>query len=206
MTPFLEVILRIHLSVVAPASACHRRWIPRAGMQRTSKVAVGGHERGIGLLEVLIAIVLLSIGFLAAARMQIEGMRYSQDAYHLSQARFMLLDMTERMRVNREALDGTSYRARSTAAGTSNPGCVTNNIPCSAADIAIADLHAWSRNLHPAAGDTDFTPLLPSSDSIPARGDITFNAADNVYTVSVQWSENLQGVDTVRTLSVRVFP
>ena len=47
------------------------------------------HQSGVGLLEVLIALIILSFGFLATARMQVEGMRYSQGAYNLSQAKFM---------------------------------------------------------------------------------------------------------------------
>ncbi len=152
------------------------------------------------------AVILLSVGFLAAARMQVQGMRYSQDAYTLSQAKFMILDMTERMRVNREALKGDAYKSMTTHSGTSNPACITNETPCTPADIATADLHAWSQNLHAPDDISDFTPLLPGSATVPARGTITFDAAAGAYSVGVQWSENVDGVDTPRTLSVKVFP
>lgn len=164
------------------------------------------HQSGIGLLEVLIAVILLSIGFLATARMQVEGMRYSQGAYNLSQAKFMVLDMTERMRVNREALKGDAYKAKSTQAGTSDPGCITSGTACSPADIALADLHAWSQNLYATAGSTNFIPLLPSSTSIPANGSITYDATAGAYSVVVQWSETLKGTDTLQSLAVKVFP
>lgn len=163
-------------------------------------------QRGIGLLEVLLAVILLSIGFLATARMQVEGMRYSQGAYSLSQAKFMVLDMTERMRANRAGMRGDVYKNKSTASGTSNPTCITGNSSCSPADIAIADLHAWSQNLHATAGTAGFTPVLPSSATIPARGSITYDAAEGSYSVSVQWSETVNGTDTLQNLAVKVFP
>lgn len=163
-------------------------------------------QAGIGLLEVLVAVILLSVGFLAAARMQVQGMRFSQDAYTLSQAKFMVLDMTERMRVNRDALKGDAYKAMTTRSGTSNPACIANETPCTPADIATADLHAWSQNLYAPDGASDFTPLLPSSTNIPATGTITYDAAEGAYGVAVQWSETLNGSDTPRSLSVKVFP
>ncbi len=174
--------------------------------QLPAAATAAGRESGIGLLEVLIAVILLSVGFLAAARMQVQGMRFSQEAYTLSQAKFMILDMTERMRVNREALKGTAYRSMSTQSGTSNPSCIANETPCTPTDIAAADLHAWSQNLHAPDGASDFTPLLPSSTSIPAAGTITYDAAEGAYNVGVQWSESIDGVDTARSLSVKVFP
>ena len=164
------------------------------------------HQSGVGLLEVLIALIVLSFGFLATARMQVEGMRYSQGAYNLSQAKFMVLDMTERMRVNREGMQGDVYKAKSTQAGTSNPGCITSASACSPADIALADLHAWSQNLHAPSGSTAYLPLLPSSTSIPAKGTITFDATEGTYSVGVQWSETIQGTDTLQSMSDNVFP
>ena len=178
-------------------------------MNRTAALLAARHRRnesGIGLLEVLLAVILLSIGFLATARMQVEGMRYSQGAYSLSQAKFMVLDMTERMRANRAGMRGDVYKGKTTAAGTTNPTCITSSSSCSPADIATADLHAWSQNLHPVAGSTGFTPLLPSSAAIPARGSITYDAAEGSYSVSVQWSEMVNGTDTLQNLAVKVFP
>jgi len=35
-------------------------------------------QKGVGLIEVLLAVIILSIGFLAAARMQVEGIAANQ--------------------------------------------------------------------------------------------------------------------------------
>ena len=163
-------------------------------------------QRGIGLLEVLLAVILLSVGFLATARMQVEGMRYSQGAYALSQAKFMVLDMTERMRANRTGMNSNAYKGKSTSAGTFNPSCVVNSTACSPQDIALADIHAWSQNLHAVSGSSGFAPLLPSSPSIEAGGTITYDVAEGSYSVSVQWSEAVNGTDTLQKLAVKVFP
>jgi len=163
-------------------------------------------QSGVGLIEVLIAIVILSVGFLAAAKMQVAGMRYSQNAYFLSQGNFMLRDMTDRMRANREGVIAGHYKNIITSAGTSEPACVTAGSKCTPAQIASADLHAWSLYLYAPANAVDFKPLLPSFDSIPAKGEITYNAATDVYSVSVTWGEQIDNALETRVLNVRITP
>ena len=60
-------------------------------------------QQGIGLIEILIAVLLVSIGFLAAAQMQVHSMRFSQSAYHQSQAYYLATSMIARIRSNTKA-------------------------------------------------------------------------------------------------------
>lgn len=161
---------------------------------------------GIGLIEVLVAIVILSIGFLAAAKMQVAGMRYSQNAYFLSQGNFMLRDMTDRMRANREGVIAGHYNEFITNAGTVEPPCVAAGSKCTPAQIAAADLNAWSQYLHAPPNAVDFKPVLPSYDNMDARGEISYNAATDVYTISVRWGELIEGVIEEQILNVRLTP
>jgi len=163
-------------------------------------------QSGIGLIEVLIAVVVLSVGFLAAAKMQIQGMRYSQSAYFLSQGNFMLRDMTDRMRGNRQGVLDGHYNNVSTNGSTTQPGCINTAEQCSPQQLALADLHAWSQYLYEPKNATDFKPLLPSTDSITARGDIDFDAVSNVYNISVTWAEQSDEGIAARTLNVQLTP
>ncbi len=163
-------------------------------------------EHGFSLLEVLIAVVVVSVGFLATARMQIEGMRSSQNAYFVSQANFMLREMTDRMRANNDGVADGFYQNVETSSATDWPTCMTAQTQCSAQQVAQADLATWSRHLHPPPSAVGFIPLLPSSAAIEAAGRVDFDAGTNTYTVSVQWSERMGKEDTVQTLSVQVFP
>ena len=174
--------------------------------QMRNKHPMRKKEFGVGLIEVLIAIVILSIGFLAAAKMQVSGMRYSQNAYFLSQGNFMLRDMTDRMRANREGVIAGHYNAFTTNAATVEPPCVAAGSKCTPAQIATADLNAWSQYLHAPPNAVDFKPVLPSYDNIEARGEIAYNAATDVYTISVRWGEPVDGVIEERILNVRLTP
>ena len=61
-------------------------------------------QYGVGLEEIPITIVVLAIGFLSTANMQIFSMQSSQSAYMESQAYFMVGEMVDRMRTNVEGV------------------------------------------------------------------------------------------------------
>ena len=163
-------------------------------------------ERGASLLEVLLAVVVLSAGFLAAARLQVESLATSQNAYALSQAKLMALEMSERLRANRAGVRAGLYDGLGTAAGTAPPDCLADASGCSPEAIRDADRHAWSRHLHGGADDPGFVALLPSADGIAARGSVARVAGTDVRVVSVDWAERTAAGPQRRRVAVRVTP
>jgi len=163
-------------------------------------------QSGVGLIEVLVAVVMLSLGFLAAAKMQIAGMQYSQNAYFLSQANFMVRDMTDRMRANTTGVTDGHYKNIVTSNSTSEQACMANGTQCTPEQLASADLHAWNMYLHAPVGAVNFKPILPSIDTIPATGEITYNEVTDVYTISVTWGEIHDGEPEEQVLSVQLTP
>jgi type IV pilus assembly protein PilV len=67
------------------------------------------NERGFTLLEVLIALLILSIGLLGLAALQTVGLRSNQMAVLRTQATHQAYDMTDRMRANPVATDASEY-------------------------------------------------------------------------------------------------
>ena len=64
-------------------------------------------QQGFGMIEVLIAVLVLSIGVLALAQLQMSGLRNANSAALRLEAVNLTHDMLERMRANRrDALDG----------------------------------------------------------------------------------------------------
>lgn len=157
-------------------------------------------QRGVGLIEILIAVIIMSLGFLAAARMQVEGMRFSQSAYYQSQAYFLASDMIDRMRSNITGVQDGHYSGQSTSASASNPNCTV--IECNPLGIARQDLYDWSSSLHSMQGGTGFTPALPGSDTTPASGEIQ-DMGDGVFAVVMQWSEVINGENDLQTLRIQ---
>lgn len=166
-------------------------------------------QSGFSLIEVLIAVVVISVGFLATARMQIESLRGSQGAYFHSQANFMVREMTDRIRANPDGVSNGHYNNMVTSAGAANntPSCFNAETLCSNQQIAQADLAAWSKHLHPGGqGANNFVPLLPSGDSIKAKGSVNLDGATGVFTVSVTWNQSVLGKDEEQEMSVQVYP
>jgi type IV pilus assembly protein PilV len=66
-----------------------------AGMQ--------GTQKGMTLIEVLVALVILGVGLLGAAAFQLNALKYTDSARMTSQASFIAYDMLDRIRANAAA-------------------------------------------------------------------------------------------------------
>lgn len=64
---------------------------------------------GATLIEVLVAVVVLSIGLLGLAGLQATSIQANQGAYYRSQASILAADITDRMRANRKAVLAGDY-------------------------------------------------------------------------------------------------
>ena len=59
-------------------------------------------ERGFSLLEVLVALIIFSIGMLGIASLQANVLRLNYGSYQRTQAIFLAYDVMDRLRANRE--------------------------------------------------------------------------------------------------------
>lgn len=124
----------------------HREQFPACKGGNTTRLS----QNGISLLEVMIAVLVLSVGVLGAASLQLNAIRYSASADHATRATLIARDVLDRIRANSSALG--SYAAPSiTGACAPNLGgataatqdiadftqAVTCQLPLSTASIAI---------------------------------------------------------------------
>lgn len=142
----------------------------------------------------------MSLGFLAAARMQVEGMRFSQSAYYQSQAYFLASDMIDRMRSNIAGVEQGYYDAGGTSADASDPGCALS--PCNSLGISRQDLYDWSTSLHSLQGATGFVAALPGSATSAAQGVIQ-DMDNGVYAVVMRWNEVIKGENSQQELRIQ---
>ncbi len=61
-------------------------------------------QAGVTLFEVLVAVLILAVGMLGAASLQLNAIRYNTSAAHATQASFIAYDVLDRMRANPERL------------------------------------------------------------------------------------------------------
>jgi type IV pilus assembly protein PilV len=154
-----------------------------------------GH-RGFTLLEVLIALLVLSIGLLGLAALQTVGMRSNQMANMRTLATQIAYDMTDRMRANQAGMgitiDNISLALEYDAAndsyliGTSDtvtdapPNCDTTI--CSEQELATYDLASWRAEVARLPGGK-------SSITGPVAGTGVIS-----HTITVFWDEERKGV------------
>lgn len=134
--------------------------------QRSSEALRGGKkQRGIAMIEVLVAFFVLAIGLMGLIGMQMKALRFNQGAYQRSQATVAAYDIMDRMRQNRKAAAvDKSYNITWTASYSASTTMVSQ------------DLNAW---------------LLNVSGNLPeGQGQIT---CDNVKIckVEIRWRDRL---------------
>lgn len=114
------------------------------GQSKKRLINVGGFT----LLEVLIALVVLSIGLLGLASMQANGLKQNHSAYLRSQAVTYAYDILERMRANHASAVAGNYSIAMTAdapTGSSIPetdlgqwlGLIAGNLPAGDGETAL---------------------------------------------------------------------
>lgn len=108
-------------------------------------------QAGLSLLEILIATVVLSAGLLGLAGMQIAALKTTHNSYQVQQATWLLHDLLERMRANRQGVVEGKYvlntdtptELLSTATYCANPAPSKNCLSstCNGQELAAADLY-----------------------------------------------------------------
>ena len=162
-------------------------------------------DRGIGLVEVLVALFVLSIGFLVSANMQLRGMQSSLAIYHDSQALMLANEMMDRMRNNREGVLAGEYDDKTTSSSITLPACASSG--CEAAGLARVDLFEWSANLHSLRNEPAFIPVLPpADDGTAASASVSDPDSDGIYTITIQWTRFSNGQSVDETLSLDFLP
>ena len=117
-------------------------------------------QSGFSIVEVLVALFVLSIGLLGLAALQAQGVRFNHDAYVRTQATNAAYDIVDRMRANRANV--ADYTAP-------DPGgdCTP------AVSGTTMDLNCWYESL---------AESLPGGDGV-----ISANATANFFDITVRW-------------------
>src|ERR1700679_2772247 len=110
--------------------------------------------RGFTLVEVLVALVVLSIGLLGMAKLVMLSSHSNDSAYLRSQATALAYQILDDMRANRNTALQQGYDSTLAAGATqTNPGfsCAGAGNACSApANLALYDVYAWQTRLQTA--------------------------------------------------------
>jgi type IV pilus assembly protein PilV len=143
-------------------------------------------QRGITLVESLVALVVLSVGMLGIAALFVASVRYNRTAMLRTQAINLVSDMSDRIRANATA--GAAYDLASYGAAPATRDCAPSDASggdnCTIEELAQDDLARWLAAVE--------TALPPTGDEEPAAV-VEFTPAagggPDRYTVQVRWQE-----------------
>lgn len=123
-------------------------------------------QNGLTLLESVIALLVISIGLLGVASMQVTGIKATYNADWRGRAAILGQDLTDRMRANLDAARAGAYA----------DGAAVSNT------ISTADRTTWL--------DLVATDLPNGAANVSCEGSCGFGA---LYTIVLQWDEDRDG-------------
>lgn len=143
-------------------------------------------DSGFTLIESLIALLVLSIGLLGVAAMQLSSLQANNGAFQRTQATFLAQDIADRMRANRRAaLDG-DYDMEYGDAAPGAPATVAEN------DIALWKARLAATLPAGASGEDEDAP----------DAQIVTNAAAATVTITIRWDDS-RGQDDALEFAMR---
>lgn len=146
-------------------------------------------QLGYSIVEVLVSVLVLAVGFLGMAGLQATSLQNAQKSVMRTQAAYLSYEILDRMRANAAGTYATT--ATDFPAGVTN--CVTNQ--CGSAALAAFDLAQWKCALGHADNSCTSTlngTLLQMDSALPnGSGAIAVNG--NAVTITIQWDERRDG-------------
>ncbi|HBH36681.1 MAG TPA: type IV pilus modification protein PilV [Gammaproteobacteria bacterium] len=132
---------------------------------------------GSSLLEVLVTMVILSIGLLGYGGMQVSSMRSTETGRMRSEVIALASDISDRLKANQQQAKAGAYNG-SLSGSSSPPDCSSN--ACTAQQMSKQDLSNWHQRLSTLAdGKGDITKTAITVDGIDST----------LMTISLCWNE-----------------
>lgn len=158
-----------------------------------SNLRVTTRQRGFSLVEVLIALIIMSVGMLGIAGLYVQSMQAGRTSVFRHNAVILAGDVADRIRANPGA--GAAYAA---AAGADN-GCVSPAADCDVAEMAAHDIFLWQ-----AQALATLPPMGDGSQQVVVVFDNAVTPP--TYQITVRWDEpNLSNTIPTYTITIPVL-
>lgn len=141
---------------------------------------------GFSLIEVLIALIVMSVGMLGIAGLYVHGMQAGRTSLFRHHAVTLAGDVADRIRANPNA--GASYVDAGTAPAPAT-NCIDGGSDCTSDEMAAMDKYLWDQQAIATLPDGDVSVAFVNG--VPAD-----------YTVTVAWSEPGQAQSYVITFPI----
>lgn len=130
-----------------------------------------GKETGIALIEVLVAVLVLAVGLLGMAAMQVQSSQMTNGAEQRTQAVLLTADMMDRIRANRA--NAANYNGISVDPTVTT--CATDYAPGAGGTVSANDAAEWSNLI---------VCMLPEG-----KGAVAVDNATGEVVVTIDWAK-----------------
>jgi type IV pilus assembly protein PilV len=140
-------------------------------------------NRGFTLVEVLVSLIVLSIGLLGMAKLVLVSSHSNDSAYLRAQATALGYEILDNMRANMSAATTHGYDSALGATPPAPTSCVGIGTVCTPSQQASWDVYSWFQHLNAAnslgGGLPSGTGSVVTSPSVPVTA-----------TITVQWDDS----------------
>lgn len=141
-------------------------------------------QRGLSMIEILITILIVAIGFLGVASMQMLNLKTVNNTQYRSMATLHAYDMAERMRSNVASVKAGLYEISDADASSTTATCSA----CNAVQMAAVDADQWKTQIRNK--DTAAITDLPRG-----KGKVEQVPGTSFYDITVSWQESSYDTD-----------
>jgi type IV pilus assembly protein PilV len=161
------------------------------------------HVRGVSLIEVLMAVLVFSVGLIGLSGLLIASLRSNQSGYQRTQVEFLALSMADRMRANPLAVWSGGYNSTGYPL-TGTQACTTASA-CTPAKLALRDQYLWSSQLktflpNPAASIACTNGVTPDTVQLRVRPPYAGNCV-----MRISWTERAAGDSGHQDVAARTY-
>ena len=155
--------------------------------RRTTETPRSSRARGFSLLEVMIALLVLSVGLLGIAGLQTVSLKFNHQSYERSQATLLISEMIEKITANPVATRALVFDNVALGVPASGYAGTYGSCPasCTSANLASFDIFRWKSAIEDprrlAQGQGSITRV-----ATPPIGATT----QHVFNITVTWVEN----------------
>lgn len=139
-------------------------------------------QGGFTMMEIMIALLVLSVGLLGLAGLQLSSVRANNSSFFMSQAAWYAYDLADRIRANPGAVGGGTYENLDTD-NVAAQNCMAGG-GCNPQQLAEHDAMEWA----------GMVANLPAG-----RGIVT--ESDGIYSITVMWDETGEDVSACADLA-----
>lgn len=152
------------------------------------------HQRAFTLLEVMVALLVLSIGLLGLAGLQVFGLKFGHQSYERTQATLLIYDLADRMRANPQGVMSGDY-TNPIPISAPVPSCESATLTtCSPAQLAADDLYRWSQDVKARLAGAGYSVV-----AAPIASPLYLP----FYTITVNWKEK-NGLPMSQSMNVQL--